>query len=147
MPNTSQYVDDFDTIGPDGMPTAGPSGQELDDEAGSWSLFSLILSLAAVVMTITLMGEMAERRRKYNERGGTEKPRRRGLTLAVFAVASGALIPVAWLVLDDLMSPMVWINRATMYVGALFALHLSMFSVCRNLVEEARAGRDKPAAE
>ncbi|MDR0817197.1 MAG: YDG domain-containing protein, partial [Clostridiales Family XIII bacterium] len=98
-----------------------------------WSLLSLIMSLAAVIITLCLIiGSLLARRRRdddpgvYGEdRDEERRNQRKGRILKVLACAVGVITAVLRLVLDDLTQPMAWINRWTVLVGIAFVLHIA----------------------
>jgi uncharacterized repeat protein (TIGR02543 family) len=85
-----------------------------DDSAptGAWSLLSLILSIAAVISV--LLAVVTALRRRENKNG----------ILQIIAIAVGILTPIVWLLLDNLSQPMVFINKWTILVAIIFAVHL-----------------------
>jgi hypothetical protein len=52
------------------------------------------------------------------------------------------LTPVVWLFVDDLSTPMVWINKWTLAVGICFLLHL-VLTVLHTLTGRRRQNADK----
>jgi hypothetical protein len=84
---------------------------------GVWSLLSLILSIAALALALLTAVLAAARRNR-------EDGRRNRLPLVIAAIATGILVPAAFLLFDDFANPMAWINGNTVWVALAFLLHL-----------------------
>jgi uncharacterized repeat protein (TIGR02543 family) len=96
---------------------------------GAWSLLSLIFALLALISTLILLfsGFIPRKRsNKAEDDKGAEQTHSRGryLSLKVVALVAGILASVVWLIFDDISLPMVWINSWTIFVAALFVIHL-----------------------
>jgi uncharacterized repeat protein (TIGR02543 family) len=121
-----------------------------------WSLLSLIMSAIAVAIAILLaIGAMLRRREEEeDERLGDcnseeeEKDRKRQGLLKILACACGALTLIVWLILDDLTLPMAWINKWTIVVGVVFAMHLALFILYKvNSGNRRDENEDEPAQD
>jgi uncharacterized repeat protein (TIGR02543 family) len=93
---------------------------------GAWSLLSLTLAVLALISALILLfSGFVPRRRKVDEGEDSEATTPgRYLTLKVIALIAGALVAVVWVIFDDISRPMVWINSWTIFVAALFVIHL-----------------------
>jgi hypothetical protein len=117
-------------MGPLGVPT-GSSG------AGDvWSLLSLILSLIAFAVGVGSVIAAALRKQSDEDMWSSDerRERRRRKTRRTFrtlSVATGSLVGIVWLLLDDLTNPMAWINRWTIFVFIAFLVFLVCFVVCK----------------
>jgi uncharacterized repeat protein (TIGR02543 family) len=83
-------------------------------EKGAWSLLSLLMSFIAVVISVLML--VGSRDRRVN-------------ILRVLTIIAGGLTPVVWLWLDNLNQSIVWINRWTIFVGIVFAIHVALLVV------------------
>ncbi|MCL2492573.1 MAG: InlB B-repeat-containing protein [Clostridiales bacterium] len=138
------------TISPANPPTSpgsGPgtmtitSGGAPLGSGHNWSLFSLMLSVAGVLMALLLLVYMPMRRRRFNEeRNELERfglltdeaedeineRRKRGRVARLLAVIVGAVTLIVWLILDWPLDNMVWINSHTFIVAILFIVNLAL---------------------
>jgi len=109
------------TIAPQQAPLAAPQtpAQTITEQAPplspghSWSLLSLILSVAAVLVAAMLL--VLKRMRKRGAR--------------LLAVIFGILTPVVWLILDWPLQTMAWVNQSTIIVAIVFAVSLASILV------------------
>lgn len=105
------------------------------NQRGAWSLLSLLLSAVALITAIYLIisgfkarnkrstQEEAEMEATTQDEDEEEQRKNRYSVLRVLAIIIGILTPVVFLLLDDLTTPMVWINRWTPVVLAVFLIH------------------------
>ncbi|MDR0854178.1 MAG: InlB B-repeat-containing protein [Clostridiales Family XIII bacterium] len=111
---------------------------------GAWSLLSLIMSMAAIIISILMVvWQIAKRRFEDNDierYAGTEVVRkeRNAFIARVLTIVFGILTPITFFVFDDLSLPMVWINKWTLFVGIVFIAHIVTFIVykLRNKVDD-----------
>lgn len=104
-----------------------------------WSLFSLMLSVAGVLIALLLLVFMPMRKRRYNaERDELEgyglltddaeaelsERAKRGRIPRLLAAIIGIATFVVWLVLDWPLNNMVWINSHTVIIAILFVVCL-----------------------
>jgi hypothetical protein len=141
-------------------PETVPETQEIDEtgipfgsptERGAWSLLSLILSLVAVVVVlVTVIGAAMRRRRRDSDADfdwhieQERKKDRKARPLMIAAVIFGILTPVVWLILDNLLLPVAWVNVWTPFVAALCAVHIVLTCLYRRR-RGARHGGDDGA--
>ncbi|MDR3304559.1 MAG: leucine-rich repeat protein [Clostridiales Family XIII bacterium] len=122
-----------------------PLGNVLHDDA--WSLLSLILSVAGVISAALILISLVQRRTIFvlaYERETREEKRKAGKFLGIFASAAGVLTLISWLVLDNLNLPVIWINKWTPAVAAVFAIHIILvFLYRRKKVQEDRDDREE----
>jgi hypothetical protein len=109
-------------VEPEPAETAGIAAGTLPvgttDRGGGWSLVSLILSAAAVIVALlTLITGIRERKR-----------RKMNLATA-FTLVFGVVTPVFWLMVDSLKDPMVWVNEWTFAVCYLFLMEIALLVV------------------
>jgi hypothetical protein len=91
---------------------------------GAWSLLSLMLSLASLILTARII--IGAFRRKDEIPGQYEREfsaYEETRILKLLAVILGLATPALWGTLDDLSQPVTWINRWTAPVGVLFLAH------------------------
>jgi len=93
----------------------------------SWSLASMILSIIAAIVALSLiLGYFIGRRRNDDienneyERRGARKER----VFRIIGVITGLIIGPLWLILDDLNLRIAWINKWTPIIAALFLIHI-----------------------
>jgi uncharacterized repeat protein (TIGR02543 family) len=128
-------------------PAANPDTNILDIDIplgtveleSAWSLLSLILSLIAVIGTVILaITPLFKRRRNkddqsaddYSETDDRESnSRKRTMIFRILSIVAGILTPVIWVILETFSSSIVWINRWTPYVAAMFVIYLAMLVV------------------
>ncbi|GHU63722.1 hypothetical protein AGMMS49983_07820 [Clostridia bacterium] len=119
--------------------------------SGAWSLLSLMLSIIAVLSTLVLFLQKANRRRQRDDadrrEGDEDRQKRRNTIVTVCAAIIGILTPVVWLLLDDLRQPMAWVNQWTLFVGILFIVHIILRIVCGRRREWADEENDTESAE
>jgi hypothetical protein len=100
---------------------------------GAWSLLSAVFSLISVILSVFMIFGIITKRRalKAVEAFKNDLSRRKKLASAsrVIAVLLGAVVPVVWVILDDFGLPMVWLNRWTSVVGAIFLVQVVMFVI------------------
>ncbi|MDR0875690.1 MAG: hypothetical protein LBN12_05720, partial [Clostridiales Family XIII bacterium] len=96
---------------------------------GAWSLLDLIFAVIAAVLSIYLIvGAVLKRRRDQGIDSYTEEEvKQQGNVLKVLAIAAGVLTIVVWLILDDLSTPVTWINKWTLPVVIIFIVHIAAF--------------------
>jgi hypothetical protein len=119
----------------------------------AWSVLSMLMALAGAAITAMLLIAVIMRHKlrrdiKISDEYHGITPDTSGQRRAVFfaiatflAIVSGAIVPVIWIVLDDLSLPMVWINKWTIVVGVCFSINIILVFVQkifkkRNFIEE-----------
>ena len=119
----------------------------------TWSLISMILSVAALVIAaVRAIGLVAKRRSGKGagviEEGRTEQ-QKRGRILRILTVIVGAMTAVLWLYIDDLNLGVTWINAFTPLVAALFGAAVALFVIsklyCRKIARVEEEGREEEA--
>lgn len=116
----------------DGNVPAGSLGVQ-----GAWSLLSLMMAVAGVVISIPLAITLFRRKKRdeaVDENGraipaeGEEQPeeKRRSRLLKVLAIVAGLLAAILFLILDNLSLPMVFINQWTLWVAIPFIAQLAL---------------------
>jgi hypothetical protein len=100
---------------------------------GAWSLLSVVFSLIAVILSVFIIVGFITKRRALSAVEAFEKDqsRRKKLVSAsrIIAILLGIITPIVWVALDDFGLPMVWINRWTSVVGAIFLVQVVMFII------------------
>jgi uncharacterized repeat protein (TIGR02543 family) len=91
---------------------------------GAWSLLSLIFSVMAVAIVISLFFGRIQRRKEQ--------------LLRMLAIMAGSLTLLVWLILDDVgllisgqSQPTAWVDKWTLFIGALFAAQVALFLAYR----------------
>jgi alpha-tubulin suppressor-like RCC1 family protein/uncharacterized Tic20 family protein len=93
----------------------------------NWSLLSLILGIASVIISLMFM---LIRRRKDEEKYTDAEHKNRSV-LKLTAVLLGIIPIVLFLVLDDLTASMVFVNRYTVLVAIGFIIHIVIATVAK----------------
>jgi uncharacterized repeat protein (TIGR02543 family) len=114
-----------------------PLGNFFSNE--TWSILSMLLSIAAVIIAMMLLVVALVRRKRKEELYANdelytgaeqyEKAAKKGRTLRVLTIIAGALTLVVWLILDNFNQPATWINRWTIVIGIFFAVQLALFVI------------------
>ena len=107
----------------------------------AWSVVSMLMSFVAVALGITKGAGMIVGRKKNKAAtlaGNDQSPAKTKGLLKILAIIFGALTPVTWLFVDNLSQPQVWINKGTMFVGAIFVVNLVLFIVSTSKKDKAK---------
>ena len=111
----------------------------------AWSVFSLLLSIAAVVFSIVLIISSLTKRKKtvekyddgeYDPSGNTI-----GKFLKIIAILIGFCVALMFYVFEDFSLPMVWINSYTVVIGTMFLIQIVVFGIYS--VVNNRKGNDR----
>ncbi|MDR0876123.1 MAG: InlB B-repeat-containing protein, partial [Clostridiales Family XIII bacterium] len=100
---------------------------------GAWSLINLLLSLIAVIIAaVTIVGAISRRRfaNGVPTYDGNVRNAQTNL-LRSLVIITGILTAVIWLCVDNLTTPVAWINKYTLVVGIVFIVHLIFFFIYR----------------
>jgi hypothetical protein len=80
--------------------------------SGSWSLLSLLLAMVAIIMSaLLIIGAAAKRSAGF---------------LRILTIIIGAIVPIAYFLLDDMSQSMVIINQYTLLIGVIFLVQVVM---------------------
>lgn len=91
----------------------------------AWSLLSLLLSIASLLITFVLFARSFSRPKTEEYGDETEEPRRNKWSIPrALAVIAGALPGILFLLLDDLTLPMVWVNKWTIITVVAFVVFI-----------------------
>lgn len=110
-----------------------PSGSITLD--GAWSLINLTLAVAALLICAVIGGfyiaTLLRRKKEYYEEhplvdDDQQQTKQRSGLLRLLAVVAGLLLPLLFILLENLGLPMVFINRYTMWFVIVFLLHLGL---------------------
>ncbi|MDR2610981.1 MAG: hypothetical protein LBC58_05940 [Clostridiales Family XIII bacterium] len=134
------YVPDDTGPGSQPAPSRGEppvmDSEPVDEDDYVWSLFSLLLSLIAIIAALCLALRAVLRRQAGTYTRRALRHIHRALTIAL------AFVPgIIWLLLDDLSLPMAWFNKWTPHVTIAFAVFLIAFILLP--VHYRRAAIDK----
>jgi hypothetical protein len=101
----------------------------------AWSLLSLFFALIAVVISILLIIWLVAKRRiegaveNYNNGLGPVRKTPAAAILRVLTIVFGVLTALTWILLEDLTLHLVWVNKWTLFVGALFIIQIVLLVV------------------
>jgi hypothetical protein len=101
-----------------------------------WSLLSMILAFISVLISVLLSIEAVVGKKNatnptnygtYYEQEETRKIQKQRGMLRNLAIIAGFLTLTVWLISDDPLLPMAWINRWTILVVVIFIVHVALF--------------------
>jgi hypothetical protein len=117
-------------IGSNGVPLSNLTAVNV------WSLLSMILAFISVLLSVLLSVEAVAGRKNalnqknvgtYYEQEETKKIQKQRVLLRYLAIIIGFLTLAVWLISDDPLLPMAWINRWTILVVVIFIVHVALF--------------------